>query len=90
MFTHCINCSFENFDLNFDFLIQNNHGIDEFMQPMSAVAPSIKKSTQIVKKDNRVSEAQNQDIMNNLLGELDKNNEDDLQEIGQAMAGVLD
>ena len=57
---------------------------------MSAVAPSIKKSTQIVKRDNRVSEAQNQDIMNNLLGELDKNDEDDLQEIGQAMGGVLD
>ena len=37
-----------------------------------------------------MSEAQSKDIMNSLLGELDKNDEDDLQEIGDTVAGVLD
>ena len=37
-----------------------------------------------------VSEAQSKDIMNSLLGELDKNDEDDLQEIGETVSGVLD
>lgn len=58
---------------------------------MSTVAPALRKSTQLVKKDPvRVSDAQSKDIMNNLLGELDKNDDDDLQEIGQAVSGVLD
>lgn len=71
--------------------VKNNHGIDEFMQPMSTVAPIKKKSAQIIRKQPlNVSEAQSKDIMNNLLGELDKNDEDDLQEIGETHAGVLD
>ena len=61
------------------------------MQPVSTVAPVLKKSTQLIKKDPvRVSDAQSKDIMNNLLGELDKNDDDDLQEIGQAVSGALD
>ena len=58
---------------------------------MSTVAPA-KKASQIVKKQQplNVSAAQSKDIMNSLLGELDKNNEDDLQEIGEAVSGVLD
>ena len=61
------------------------------MQPMSTVAPIKKKSAQIIKKQPiNVSEAQSKDIMNSLLGELDKNDEDDLQEIGENVSGVLD
>ena len=49
------------------------------MQPASTVAPCLKKNSNVVRKDQgKISEAQSKDIMNNLLGELDKNDDDGL------------
>jgi len=73
-------------------LAQNNHDIDKFLQPASTFAANKRKTVQSIvrKQPVKVSEAQSKDIMDNLLGELDQNDEDDLQDIGETAAGVWD
>jgi hypothetical protein len=72
--------------------VQNNHDIDKFLQPASTFAANKRKTVQSIvrKQPVKVSEAQSKDIMNNLLGELDQNDEDELQDIGETAAGVWD